>query len=211
MKKLFAFAISILLLISLAGCGGSGSGTSNSGTDTNKTDSTSNISGSLEEVTGKIIEKANETLTGYDKFPTPYNNPVTETNVEGELGLTVEQFKTSVKSALSAKDPVMNMANEIILIECNDAAAAADVKKWIIVEGGYDPYKWICAWPEQSLVITSGQYVFLVSSSVVRAEALLQAFKDMAGSTGDLTIFFESDGIGEEGGIDFTPGPAPLN
>ena len=91
-----------------------------------------------------------------------------------------------------------SQAHQIVLIRAKDGSSAGDVKKIIAgrVSGkdGYDSQKWICVWPEISIVVESGSYVLLAASRKDIVDAVLEVFKEMAGSVGDVDVFYEHIG-----------------
>ena len=199
MKKILIITLVFILALSLlAACGGSGNenGSSTTPPTSENSGSKTNLKGSPEDIAIDIVKKADDKIENeMDKFPAGMGGmaeAVTKEDVKSFIGITVEQFNSHVKKAVLVRSLIGTFPDEIFLIECNDEAAAAQMIKWI--PDAYDTGKHICVAPGQSFVIRSGQYVLLAATTNVRAEAVLEAFKDMAGNTSDVNVFFEGEG-----------------
>ena len=119
-----------------------------------------------------------------------FDEQVTEETSESFLGLTPEQMKENVDDAYVTTAAINVHAHLTALVKAKDAAAAQKVKE--LIAENFDSGRWICVFPEQSLVIDSGAYVLLVSSSKEEGDALKNAFVELAGekSVGEENLFF---------------------
>ena len=214
-SKRFTTPIATLLLCllalgTLAACGGSGGGSSSSA---------SKLSGKPEAILDGILEAARSALPEESPMPMSFTAEVSGETSQNQLGLSAADFDKYVSSASVATALIATFAHEISIVEAKDAAAATEVKKLIAGDGGYDSRKWICVFPEESCVVESGKYVLLAVSRADVVAAVLDAFTEAAGSTGEPHTFFNFDGGAIEGlpieggggmGISIGGGPAPL-
>jgi hypothetical protein len=98
-----------------------------------------------------------------------------------------------VDSACESAAAITTFAQSTAVVKCKSVAAAAEVKK--LVAAGFDSHKWICVFPEQSVVVESGSYVLLAVGKAQATDALVEAFKAISeGNTGSPDVFFTSDG-----------------
>ena len=205
MKKLLSlcFALSVLTALVLTGCTQSAppSGGGNQTTppvtgEDNLLDPDATVLSVLES----IIADANAELDDDAKLPPMlFTDPITEDNCESATGLTPEQFDQYVTEGYSAKAAITTVAFELILVKCENAASAAEVKS--LMADGYNPGKWICACPRQTFIIDSGSYIFLASTmrlpdaeeaDDMQSEALQQGFSNQfGGQTGSVNVFYE--------------------
>ena len=172
MKKLICIAAAAALLLGFAACGGS-PGAKDS------------LTGTPEEILAQLKDKVALGMT--------LDEEVTAERAEYVLGLTEAQFGEYVESAFEAMAAIATFAQSTVIVKCKDAAAAAQVKK--LIAAGFDSNKWICVFPEQSVVVESGSYVLLAVGVVITTDALVEAFKDISGgNTGTPEVFFTFDG-----------------
>ena len=119
------------------------------------------------------------------------DNDVTAENSQYILGLTPEQFGQYVEAAYESTAAIATFAQSNAVIKCKDAAAAAEVKK--LIAAGFDSAKWICVFPEQSLVVESGSYVLLAVGKAETGNALVEALGTLSGNnTGASEVFYTS-------------------
>jgi len=132
------------------------------------------------------------------------DDEITAEKAQYVLGLTEAQFEEYVESAYEAAAAIATFAQSNVVVKCKDSAAAVQVKK--LIAAGFDSNKWICVFPEQSIVVESGSYVLLAVGTAETTNALAEAFKSLSdGNTGNPDVFFTFDG--EAGGdIDFGGG-----
>jgi len=157
-----------------------------------------NLTGTPEEILGELMDALKD--TGIDM---PMSLPPTEVAPDLSqyvIGLSEDTFNNYVESAYYSTAAIGTHAHELIVILAKDASFALDIKKIVSSDGGYDPMKLICAFPERTIVVDSGLYVMLASAKAPVVEAAIDIFTGMAGSTGEVITFFE-----HEGGDD--PGP----
>ena len=180
-KKIICIVFTLVIVFSMSACGGSSGGSSGA---------QSNLSGTPEEILSQLVKDIES--AGVDM---PMSLPPTEVTAElsqNTIGLSEADFDKLVYSASYNMAAIGTFAHQIIVIQANDKDAAVEVKKLVSGEGGYDSHKWICVFPEKTVAVDSGSYVLLVASYVSVVEAALEAFKEAAGSTGDVVEFWES-------------------
>jgi len=173
MKKIICLVASVILLLAFAACG-----PASGAKDT--------LSGTPEEILAQLKEAAEDAL------PMGLVDEITRDRAQFVLGLTEEQFDMYVDSA--AESPGIN-AQSTALVKCGDSAAA---KVKDLIAEGYDPGKWICAFPQKCVVVESGSYVLLTANFAETADRLVEAFRTISdGNIGTPRVFYESD---HEGG-----------
>jgi len=159
-----------------------------------------NNSGGTETLTGttaglltQLIGKSEPYLPAGASFGNPFTDPVTASNSEGILGLTSSQFNSYVEEATVAREGIMSIAHQVVLIKCKNIA---DTKKVMdLIAAGFDSGQWICVFPDRCFVQASGSYVLLVASSAERATALEKGFSDLAGgNVGKVNTFYTKAG-----------------
>ncbi|GHU96480.1 hypothetical protein FACS1894208_11150 [Clostridia bacterium] len=147
------------------------------------------LKGTTAEILEKIIADANKALGEDSAMPMSFTSEVTEETSEGNLGLTSDQFKSKVKSASVSTAAIGSFAHEIALVQCANAEDAAEVKG--LIAKGFDSGKWICVFPDRSVVIDSVSYVLLVAAKDANIDAVVKAFTDEAGdNAGKLDVFY---------------------
>jgi len=183
MKKILCIAAVFALLTAFASCN-----TTPGGKDT--------LTGTPEEIMAQLKATVNLGMT--------LDDAVTADKAQYVLGLTEAQFADYVESAWEAAAAIATFAQSNVVVKCGDAAAATQVKK--LIAEGFDSHKWICVFPEQSVVVESGSYVLLAVGTVETTNALVEAFKSLSGgNTGSPDVFFTFDGE-SGGGIEFGGG-----
>jgi len=210
-----------MLIVFATACGGgttapagSGSGAtdgnsnSNSGGSSNSdvqeppaTDEGSKLSGTPVEILSALVQTLKADGVEMPMSLEPMD--VTSDLAHNTLGLTTDEFDRLVVSAANSLAAIGTFAHQIVLIEANDVRAAGEVKRIISSNGGYDPQKWVCVWPERCVVVDSGDYVLLVASYNEVVDAAIAIFKDMAGTVGTVVTFWEFTGeqSNVEGGL----------
>lgn len=161
--------------------------------------SDSNLSGSTEEILGRLVEETASIVEAAGEFMyMSFTTAVTADLAQNTTGLSEADFDSLVVAASSSMAGIGSQAHQIVLIQANDDSAADEVKRIIAgrVSGkeGYDSQKWICVWPQQSVVIESGSYVLLIASRNDVVNAALEVFRGMAGGYGNADVFFEHAG-----------------
>ena len=188
MKKQIAFLLLVLIVCALSACGGGSAG-----------GKASNLQGSPADVLAKIIEDAAKSLPADRPMPMCFDAEVNGDTSQNALGLSSADFDKYVSSATVSTAAIATFAHQVCLIQAKDASSAAEVKKRIAGDGGFDSRKWICVFPEESSVIESGSYVLLAASRADVVEAVVAAFTEAAGTVGERETFFTSDSAGEGG------------
>jgi hypothetical protein len=179
MKKILGILAAAALLLAFAACGAPAA------KDT--------LTGTPEEILAQLKEDPKVELgMTFDEAVKPDGGI---TNPQNALGLTDEQFAQYVEAAFEAKAAIMTHAQSTSVIKCKSAADAADVKK--LIAAGFDSNKWICVFPEQSVVVESGSYLLLAVGEAEATNALVEAFKTLSGGNiGTPDVFFTFDGEG---------------
>jgi len=170
-----------------------------------------NLSGTPEEILNQLLADLESANVHMPMALPPLE--VTHDLSHNAIGLSEADFDRLVTSATYSMAAIGTFAHQIIMIEANDAPSAAEVKKLVTGDGGYDPGKWICVWPDRAAAVDSGAYVLLAASYNEVVEAALDSFEAAAGNVGEVITFWEFSG-GELQGGDFGGGMgglAPLN
>ena len=197
--------ICIASLCALSACGGGSGGSGPGGAKEPET----KLEGPPEDILNKIIEEAMAAMPEGKPMPMVYTAEVTSETSQNQLGLSAADFDKYVSSASVATALIGTFAHEISMIQAKDNASAAEVKKLIAADGGYDSSKWICVFPETSCVIESGPYVLLAVSRAEVVDAVLEAFTAAAGVVGEANVFFTHEGGAAEGGMGIAVGGGP--
>jgi hypothetical protein len=192
-----AIALLIALML-LAGCNGGNAapgGDAGSGDGGGQGGAESALSGATEDILAKIIDDATAALGENDAMPMTFIDPVAAENAPGTIGLLQDDFVSYVDEATVATASISTFAFQAAVIKCKSADDAITVSGCI--EGGYDSGKWICVFPEQSLVAVSGPYVLLAAGSERQTNELAAAFRKLAGEAASgPNVFYK----GETGG-----------
>lgn len=115
---------------------------------------------------------------------------ITAENCQMYTGLTPEQLSQYVKEAAYSRPFISSSAHNVVLIECADEAAAAEVKA--LVAAGFDPGQWVCVYPDYCFVQESGSTVILVASTEDVVNKMKTAFSSyMGGNVGKVNEFFD--------------------
>ena len=179
------------LIIALSSCSKSDDGAATS------------LEGTPEEILNQVLEAV--------ELPMPMSFVNTDVNPEmsqNALGLSPGDFERLVEDVAISTAAIMTHAHEVAIIKAKDAAAAKEAKDIIAGDGGYDAGKWICVFPGEAGVVESGPYVLLVASEAEVADAIIDAFKEAAVTTGEVNIFFTGGFEGDMnlGGMGITIG-----
>jgi len=110
---------------------------------------------------------------------------------QNTIGLSEGDFNRLVDSASSNMAAIGTFAHQIIVIKAKDAGSATEVKKLVSGDNGYDSKKWICVFPEKTVVVESGSYVLIAASYKEVTEAAIEAFKKITGSIGSVNTIWE--------------------
>lgn len=147
-----------------------------------------------------VIDAATEILGPENGMAMTFNDPITPELSMGMLGLSTEDFGQYVTEATASNAAIMSIAHEVALVKCTDSEAAYKVRD--LIASGFNSGKWICVMPQQSFVISSGEYVLLGATKTENAEAIQQAFANMFDNS-ETVIFYNGveDGIAPGGGL----------
>jgi len=157
MKKMICVAMGLALMLGSAACG-------------RKTFLPSEaLTGTPREIFAQLKERA--------EFPMSVDNDVTADNAAGVLGLTADEFRQYVLSAVEAMPMLTTQAQTVVVAKCKDAVAAAKVKQ--LISAGFDINKWTPVEPEQISVVESGSYVLLVAGSKIDVDAIVDVFSNL--------------------------------
>jgi len=181
-----------------SGGSGSGSGGDSGGGGSGVGTPVSNLTGPPDEILGKILDDVAEAGVHMPMALPP--TEVTADLAHNAIGLSEGDFGRLVTSAFYSLAAIGTFAHQVIMIQANDDAAAIEVKRLISSDGGYDPQKWICVWPESVAVVESGSYVLLVASYDEVVEAAIAAFEADAGAIGEVNTFWVHTGEDPPGG-----------
>ena len=175
-----------------SGSGGDSVNSGNSGSGSSGGNSA--LSGSASEVLAQLVEDLQN--AGVD-MPMTFPGPPPEVGPElahNYIGLSEDDFLRLAISAAYSEAAIGTFAHQINIIQAKDASAAAEVKKLISGNDGFDPQKWICVWPERVSAVDSGSYVLLVAARIFVVEAAIDIFRDTSGSIGEVITFWEFTG-----------------
>jgi hypothetical protein len=188
LKGIVGIFLSIVMITMLASCGGGGDGGGAA---------VSNLSGTAEEV---LVQLLSDIETAGVETPMPLPPTAVDAGMSQFLvGLSEGDFNRLVISSSYSMAAIATFAHQITVLQLKDSASATEAKDLISADGGFDPHKWICVWPEKVIAVNSGSYVLLVASTNDTVDATLNAFKAAAGSTGTVLTIFEFSGDGGDG------------
>jgi hypothetical protein len=163
--------------------GGSGSGSGSGSAETET------LKGTTSELLSKLFENTQAQMPAGNVLPAGLDDKITAENCLGMLGLTPQQLEQYVEEATVSQAAITSIAHQVALVKCKSSADAKTVKQ--LIADGFDSGRWICVFPEQSLVQESGSYVLLVASSKVNVEALKAGFSELAkGNVGTPVVFY---------------------
>ncbi|MDR2590042.1 MAG: DUF4358 domain-containing protein [Oscillospiraceae bacterium] len=204
MKKIICVVLCTLMVASLVACAGTGNGGGGGASQTNLTGTTDGI---LTKIVDGVAEAGVET-----PFVMPPLQVMADSS-EFDIGLSTDDFNRLVDDAYSSIAAISTFAHQISVIKANSAADATEIMSIISSNGGFDPNKWICVWPQNASVIRSGEYVLLAASRNDIVEAAIDTFTTQAGAgnVSSVNRFWEHEGGewegGDDGGIGILPAP----
>ena len=160
MKKIIAFALSVLMAFSLlAGCG---QNSSSSVAESVK------LEGTLEEILAKVYD-------GVTDLPMTMEQELTEENSEYNVGVA----RSSYTEGLASDAAINAIAFSVCLMRAEDEEKAKNLAEE--VEEKADPRKWICVEAESKIVDRIGDVVILIMAEKTLADQLSANFKALAG------------------------------
>ena len=124
----------------------------------------------------------------------PISMPAASVSAEDSqyaIGLSSADFGQYVVAASQSIAGLTTNAHQIVLIQGVDSNAASQIKRLVSSNGGYDPTKWICVFPETAIVVDSGPYVLLVASFRDVADIAVAVFEETFGSIGEIVTFWD--------------------
>jgi len=143
------------------------------------------FAGTAEEILGKVLEG----VDGETHMPMVMGIDINPENVRNTTGLSEGDFDRLVLEAYASTGALITTAHLLVLFRCRDAGAASEAKA--LIADGFDSGRWICVYPDVSMVIEAGDCVILISSKQDIAEAVSAAFVDAAGgSAGESLVFY---------------------
>ena len=156
MKKFFAFAISIVLLVTLSAC------------NSKPAENAGHVEGTLSEIFVKIYENADV------EPPLTMEMVIDDTNKASMLGSNNVTFL----EGLASEAAIMTIPHSMVLIRVDESSDVEATKK--LIKDNVDPRKWICVGVEDDQVIVDniGNLIFLVMSA--DADAYYQSFLKLA-------------------------------
>ena len=155
MKKIIAFALSVLMAFSLlAGCG---QNSSSSVAESVK------LEGTLEEILAKVYD-------GVTDLPMTMEQELTEENSEYNVGVA----RSSYTEGLASDAAINAIAFSVCLMRAEDEEKAKTLAEE--VEEKADPRKWICVEAEKTVVRQRGNTILLVMSSTATTDAIVANF-----------------------------------
>ncbi len=104
----------------------------------------------------------------------PFDMQITEDSALTDIGLTADQFNSSVADSVKSESMVSPSNHSLCIVKVKDGVNAAELKKTI-----YDnckPNKWVCMSAEYVLAVDNGEYVMLVMSTKENCDNLYNAF-----------------------------------
>lgn len=151
MKKILLTMITLVLCISLTGCGNN------------------NVEGKLEDIMTKVYSSLKE-----DEKPMMLENvEITKENIEGYLGTTEIEFE----EGLASESMTGSIAHSVVLLRVKDSANVERIKEKI--EDSVNPRKWICVEAEEVEVESKGNLILLVMSSEKTTEKIVEQFEKL--------------------------------
>ena len=151
--------------------------------------SDSNLTGTPEEILGKLIDDLMNSGVEMPMSVPPME--VAADMSQNTVGLSEADFDRYVADSSYTMAAIGTFAHQIIVIQAVDDGAAGEVKRIVAGDNGYDAKKWICVFPEKAVAVESGCYVLLIASSAEVVDAAVEAFRAAAGSIGDVNTFWE--------------------
>ena len=147
MKKTIIAVVCVAMLFTLAACGSRAAG------------STAHVEGTLSEIFTEIYDNADV------ESPMVMEVAVDDTNKASMLGTDAVTFL----EGLASEAAIMTIPHSMVLIRVDKDANVDNIKK--LIKDNVDPRKWICVGvdPDQVIVDSIGDLVFLVMSANAKA------------------------------------------
>jgi len=155
-----------------------------------------------DEPAGEILKEILDALNELD-IDKPMSLPPAAVTGEDSgfiIGLPTAKFNDLVLSASQTTAAIGTFAHQIIIIKAKDDASANEIKNIVSGAGGYDSQKWVCVFPDRSIVAQSGRYLMVAAARNPVIDALQDIFKDIFGDVSDVVTFWEHEGGDDAGG-----------
>ena len=181
-----------------SGDGGSGDGNADSGTSSpspsNSPDSGSGgaeagLAGAPGDILAKLISDLQEAGAEMPMSMPPMAAP--EGGRQNAIGISEEDYGRYVIDDAQSIAGIGTFAHQIIIYQGVDDSAAAQIKRIVSGENGYDPSKWICVFPEKVVAVDAGSYVLLIASYRAVVDMAVEIFEETAGGTGEAITFWD--------------------
>ena len=117
---------------------------------------------------------------------------VTAEESQNTIGLSEADFNKYVAEAAQSFAAIGTFAHQIIMIKGVDESAAVQIKKLVSSDGGYDPKKWVCVYPEEAVAVDAGVYVLIAAAKRDVVDAAVDLFIGTAGSSGEAITFWNA-------------------
>ena len=147
------------------------------------------LSGAPEDILTKLIEDLRNAGAQMPMSMPPMAAPEAERH--NAIGLSDADYSQYVMADAQSIAGISTFAHQIIIYQCVDDSAAAQVKNIITSSGGYDPQKWICVFPEKAVAVDAGNYVLLVASTREVVDMAAEIFVETAVTAGSIVTFYE--------------------
>ncbi len=134
------------------------------------------LKGSAEEVLGQILDQAQLDQGTFDE-------PLDQDNCESYTGLSYSEIQELAADGFSSQAAINVVPHLVVVLQGKDKEAADQLKEAIVDK--FDSHRWVCVMPDQSFVVTAGQYVLLAATNNEDAGKLKAAFAELAGSAAD--------------------------
>lgn len=151
MKKFVLIIVTLILSITLVGCG------------------SKNVEGKLEDLMTKVYSTLKE-----EETPMMLTNiEITEENIEGYLGTTEIEYE----EALASESATGSIAHSVVLLRVKDNANVEEIKEKI--KNSVNPRKWICVEAEEVKIESKGNLILLVMSNKVATDKIVTEFNNL--------------------------------
>ena len=176
MKKIFAFALAVAMMLTMVACGGKEAAA-------DKTP----LAGTMDENAAKILEIAPvEFMAG----PMPVD--LSDTSEDGKWALS---YYTGLQSAENVTDVAVyesmmgSQAFSLVMVRTAEGADAKAVAQEM--KDNIDPRKWICVGADEMMVVIYSDVVMLVmldSQLGLSTQTFVDAFQQVAGAEVDFSL-----------------------
>jgi len=193
-KHVSIILISVLMLsmLAIAGCnnGNGGSGSSTEPEEGAEYDTSLMLQQIMDSVKANVPEGV--------FIPMTMNIEVNGDNSKGYIGLETDKFGELVIDAHVAMAGITSQAFLVALIKCNDNSSA-EVKNLIGRKEGFDSGRWICVFPDVSIVVECGRFVLLAAVPEAAVDTVVSELGKQFQNTsvGSVLKFYEKGDEGE--------------